>query len=176
MNTAILSKIANAKATAGGNIIKDGKYLFTLMNIICEQKFGGTMFIVEMLVDEAQAVFPGVEPNKPGTMASYVVNLDKNVSAAGNAKAFVLALLGYKESDVAMDDDFIAALAELTSANQPARGMRIADETFRKEIRSGKNAGSPFTAHRWQRVDQTPEAIAKRRTEVESIAKANASA
>jgi hypothetical protein len=169
---AIFQKIANSRASMGGNRITDGKYLFLIKKMLIEAKFDGTMFIVEFKVLAAEGILPDVQPNKVGTTASYVVNLDKNISAGGNAKAFVLGLLGYKEDEVA-PADVEATLADLTDTAQPARGMLIADETYRKPIRSGPNAGKPFTAHRWTYVGQNaPEEVAKRRAELDAEEKA----
>lgn len=174
--TALFQKIAKSKASAGGNIIKDGKYLFCIHNLLIDAKFNGNMFIAEMEVIEAHQLLDDVEPNKVGTTASYVVNLDKNQSAGGNAKALVLALLNAKEDETS-EEDFVESLQTLVSKGQPARGMLIADETFRKPIRSGPNAGKPFTAHRWQYVEQTAEQIAARRARIDkSIASSTSTA
>jgi hypothetical protein len=172
---ALLKKIAQSKASAGGNIIKDGNYVFEVVNLLLESKFNGSMFIAEFQVREAVASGEKdssgvpVEPNKIGSMCSYVVNLDKNISAAGNAKALILALYGLDEAEVS-EEDFLAALSAVTEKDQPARGMLIADSTFRKTIRGGPNAGKPFTAHRWQNVAQVADDIAARRKAQESKA------
>lgn len=173
----LLKKIAGAKASAGGNVIKDGTYLFEVVQLLLEQKFNGAMFIAEMIVREAQASGEkdergvAVEPNKVGSTCSYVVNLDKNVSAAGNAKAYILALYGMQENEVS-EGDFMEALSQVTEKDQPAKGMLIGDNTFRKTIRGGPNAGKPFTAHRWVTVEQSEEEIAGRRKVQDSGSKA----
>lgn len=170
MDNAILRKIAEAKASGGGNITKDGKYTFAVNAMMIEAKFNGTMFIVEHYVKSAEAVEPDVEPNKPGTICSIVYNLDKNVSAPGNTKAYVLALFGYKEDEVTQDE-FVATLGELCGPAQPARGMLIRTETFRKPIQKGPNAGKPFTGHRWQHVEQTEDQIATERKYLDDLHK-----
>lgn len=176
MNAArdVFKKIAQAKATgSGGNQIRDGRYEFTILKLLMEQKFTGMCFIAEFLVDAAQATEPGVETNPVGSTCGYVVNLDGNgkQSAPGNIKAFVLALLDKKDEDVTADD-VADVLEKLVSAAQPARGMRIGDETFRKTIQKGANAGKPFTAHRWKHVPgQTDEDVAKRRAELDAEGK-----
>jgi hypothetical protein len=170
---AIFQKIASAKASGGGNLIRDGRYEFTILKLLLEDKFNGTCFIAEMLVESAGEVEQGVEPNRVGSTCSYVVNFDGEgkLSAPGNVKLFVLALLNKGEDE--LDADQIADITEkLVAPSQPARGMRIADETYRKTIRSGKNAGKPFTAHRWKHVDgQTDESINERRKQLDAESK-----
>jgi hypothetical protein len=174
----LLAKIAKASASKGGNNLKDGCYKLTILNILLEAKTDGNMFIVEFMVDESRAI-PGmyelggkavwqcenakeVVPNAAGTQANYVLNLDKNKSAPGNIKAFVLELMGETE-DTATEEDVESTLGELISKAQPARGMRIDDETFRKKIKSGENAGKPFVGHNWSHVKMTSDEVAARR-------------
>lgn len=184
---ALLNKIARSRATKGGNNIKDGKYVFEIKKIIQEKKEDGEMFIVELGVVECEAqpgnferagkpVWPGVDgaievkPNPVGSSPSYVLNLDKNKSAGGNVKAFVLALVDgedFSEEDEKAVADFVATVDELIGPTQPARGMLIYDETFRKKIKGGDNAGQPFVGHNWQHVEQTGEQIAERRAKLD---------
>ena len=169
-NPAILKKIAEARASGGGNLIQDGKYRLTVLKLLLEQKYNGTCFIAEFLVDTAMAVFDDVKPNAPGTTCSFVVNMDGagKLSAAGNIKQFILALMGEEEGNVT-GSDFQATLGELISDAQPARGMQIDDETFRKFARSGKNSEAdskgrpPMTMSRWTTVRQTAEEITAQR-------------
>lgn len=177
MSRALFEKIAKAKASGGGTLINDGKYTFMVKKLIAENKFKGACFIAELFVVKSEDTFTGVEANKKGTSCSFVLNLDKNIAAAGNAKAFLLALDGRKESDV-KDEEFIALLEEATNDDptrgvvQPLRGALIADETFRKTVQSGPRAGQPFTGHNWSHIEQTGEELAKRRAELDAIEKA----
>lgn len=172
---AVLEKIAKARASAGGNYIRDGKYRFLVHRLLLEDKFSGTCFIAELEVVSAEAQFPDITPNQPGTMASYAVNLDGNgkQSAPGNIKAFVLALLGFEENEVS-DGDVAEALDGLTSDAQPGRGMYIDTETWRKQARSGKNAEldekgrGKLLMNSWAHVEQTEAEVAERRKQIDS--------
>lgn len=164
-------KIVSASASGGGNIIRDGKYVFDVIRCLTKRAFrGGTVFIAELDVVDAEPTTPGVEPNRPGTTASWVLNLDNNPSAPGNVKGFLLALLGVDEARVSQDE-LESTTVDVVSDAQPARGMRIADETFRKVIRGGPNAGKDFVAHRWQNVQQTPQEVAARRAALDQARK-----
>jgi hypothetical protein len=172
----ILMRIAKAQASNGGNYIRDGIYTFCVAKIILDQKQNGNMFIVEFKVLESQNI-PGIVDEKTGkpvlanpvgTMCSMALNLDTNKSAVGNAKAFVLALLGEDEANVT-DEEFEEALGHLIDKDQPARGMKIANETFRKAIKGGANAGKPYVGNRWQNIDETAEQIAARRAWLDGV-------
>jgi hypothetical protein len=181
----LLEKIAAAKITQGGNNIKDGKYIFSILKILSEKKRNGNMFIVEMLVDESSSIpdifekdGKPVHANAAGTTVSWVLNLDNNDSAPGNIKAFVLGLFDESEADIDAEElqakskgepsPLATTLGELISREQPALGRKIVSETYRKLIKSGKNAGQPFVGHNWRHVAQTPEEIAANRARVEN--------
>ena len=183
----IFKKIATSRASKGGNHIKDGKYRFLVKKVLQEKKEDGEMFIVELQVVTSEnvpgqfekagkPVWPGIEgavevkANPVGSSPSYVLNLDSNKSAGNNAKAFVLALYDgedFDEEDEEAVADFVETVDELVGEMQPARGMLIDDETFRKKIKGGKNAGEPFVGHNWTHVPQTPEEIAQRRAKLD---------
>lgn len=166
----VYEKIASSKSTGGGNLIRDGRYRFVVKSLILDSKNSGDCFIAEFEVVESEKIFEDVEPNKPTSTCSYVVNLDGagKLSAPGNIKAFILALLGEDEDSVS-EKELADITEELTSENQPARGMLIADETWRKFSRSGKNANPdskgrpPMVMNRWSHVPQTKEEVAERR-------------
>lgn len=178
----LLEKIARSQASGGGTVIKDGVYRLMILKMMVDKKFKGTCFIVEFEVVESKPAIEGVTPNAPGSRCSYVVNLDRNVSAAGNCKAIILALLGVDESKLthegkpATDEQKVAQIMECVAwcvgEQNPTRGMLIDDTTFRKEIQSGANAGKPFTGHIWARVEQTPAEIASRRQAIDAKQKA----
>jgi hypothetical protein len=178
-NAALMAKIAGAKASGGGNIIRDGNYTFEILNISLENKFKGATFVVDFKVIESEATDAyddkgqPVKPNAVGSTCGYVVNLDKNVSAAGNAKRLILALVGKAEDEVT-PEEFVEALDYLTTKAQPARGMRIKDRTFRKTIQSGPNAGKPFTGHAWEHVALSAEQIATNRAALDAAQKSEA--
>jgi hypothetical protein len=144
----VFRKIAGARASAGGNWIKPGRYLHEVQNILVETKDGGNTFIAELLVREAAQTEPAHNPNVVGSQVSYVQMLDRHKSAVGNAKAFVLALVGATEEDLA-GDDFVELLEYATNIDpkaknakgetipvQPLRGYHIACETYFKGKKS----------------------------------------
>jgi hypothetical protein len=155
-------KVAEASANKSGTPLVDGNYLLTVVNLIVHDGYKGTSFIAEMVVDESSTAREGIRPNAPGTRASYVVNLTKNEMGPGNAKSYILALLGKEESEIS-DEDFIEALQGLVTPDQPARGPQLRDSTFFKNTKDGR----PFTGHNWSYVDQTEEEVAARRAEID---------
>lgn len=120
----ILGQIAKAKASMGGNLIRDGAYVHTVKRILLEKGFKGWSFKAELLVDEAQKVATvdaqgnptTIEPNAKGSSASMVCNLSKNENAAGNVKAFICALVDVDENTVSAED-FAEALAALCNVD-----------------------------------------------------------
>lgn len=177
INQALLKKIAEAKTNAGGNIIKEGKYLLEIEKIILEQMNSGMCFIVEFHVLEAMKINPAVEPNAIGSKCSMVVNLDGagKLSAPGNIKSFTLALLGFTEDpakvtptcQLATVPEIMETVDELCAESNPGKGMLIAGETFSKLTRTEKK---PFVGVNWSRVNQTADEIAKRRAAQEARA------
>ena len=164
----LAERIAAAKATGGGNLITDGDYIFEVEKILLHAGYKGTSFIAEMRVVESEPTVEGVAPNKGGSAASLIVNLDKNPEMApGNVKAFVLALLGLDESATSTEQ-FVGHLEGLLADAQPARGMLVADTTFRKKIQKGPNIDKPFTGHKWSHVPQTAAEVASRRAAQEA--------
>lgn len=164
-----LSKIAGASASGGGTYIRDGEYAFLIEKVIGEKKFNGETLIVEFFVVRAKpSSDPTVTapPNPVGSRCSYVINLDKNPSAPGNVKAFLMALMGI--SDVKDEKEFVDTINEMCGDGQPARGMLIGDETFRKPIQKGPNAGKPFTGHNWKHIPITAEQITANRAILDS--------
>lgn len=186
LSAELLKKIATASASGGGTPIKDGIYRFMIHKMMIDKKFKGVCFIVEFDVVDAKSSIDGVTPNPVGSRCSFVVNLDRNVSAPGNTKALILALLGVDESKIldpktgqpASDDERNRQIGEVVawavSETNPTRGMYLDDTTYRKEIISGANAGKPFTGHSWARVEQTPDEVAARRAEIDAKQKAAA--
>jgi hypothetical protein len=179
MDRALFDLIGSAKSTAGGNYIRDGKGRLIVDRIALENKTGGAFFIAEFVVESSEKVPVTslltntkleIEPNGPGTSCSVVtpINNPKIKSGPGNAKAFVLSLLGYTEDQVSTEQ-FREVMGQIIGKEQPARGMAVDYETYRKLTR-----GEPvreLVLTRWTSVDNkganSPEAIAKRRAELE---------
>lgn len=155
----IFNQVAQSSAGGGGNRIQDGEYLYRVERLLMEKKFGGTCFIAEFKVEEAKPVFDDVQPNAVGSTCSFVINFDGpgRQSAPSNVKAFVLALLGVNEAETSVGE-LVETLKELTGPAQPARGMLIRNETYRKYARTGKNsqpdkAGRPpMVMNSWKHV------------------------
>lgn len=165
MSNSYLQKIAGAKATNKGNIIREGRYSFAVKTLKLLNGFNGTSFVAEFVVLTAEGVNPQVTPNQVGTVASAVYNLDKHASAAGNVKALMLALLGLEEGKVT-EDYLMQYLAAVTADGQPLTGKLVNAETFVTTIRSGANAGKPFTGVNWRHVPESAEAITARRPSI----------
>jgi hypothetical protein len=146
---AIFKKVAKAKATAGGNYIRDGKGRLILDKMKVDYSdTNGHVFIAEFVVESSTKVPVtslktgeklDIEPNPPGSTCSIVHKLDKQLAAAGNMKAFVLTLLGYDESQVS-DTEFAETLEESCpeQGETPLRGMAIDYETFRRVTKEKK--------------------------------------
>lgn len=169
MSRAILEAIAKSKANKGGNHIRPGRYLFEVQEVTAQKCFGGNMFIVELLVLEAQKTGEKdrkgneYEPNAVGSTCSLVVNLDQ-VSGPGNAKAFAMAVFDEPEEGITVE-----ALEELCSpkgfdkegqpTGQPCRFLQIRDEAFVVPQRG--DPSKDFTKHRWEHVAPTAEFLAE---------------
>lgn len=169
MARGIFAKVANAQANQGGNNIKDGKGRLAIQKMICKQMNEGWTFVAEMKVLSSAATEQGIEPNPVGSTVSYVQKLDKHKSALGNTKSFVLALLGFSDSEVS-SDEFAETLEDLCRETDekvgnevkpanPGRGMVIDFETFRKPKRDKPT--EILVLPRWTHVKQTAEEIAK---------------
>ncbi len=154
LTAALAQKVATSRASGGGNVIKDGRYVFLIKKAFVDQKFKGTTFIAELDVIVAEKTHDTIEPNKEGSSASYVLNLDQNVSAPGNLKQMILALIGKEESELT-PDQFATELNRVIGTAQAGRGMYIAAETYRKTTQKGANAGKEGVYPRWSTVSAT---------------------
>ena len=155
----IMKKIANAKSSAGGNVIRDGKGRLVVKRMAIETKFSGTMFICEFGVKESTATRSDVQANAAGSECSFVCNLDKNIAAPGKTKDLLLRLLGEDEDKIS-PDDFVAALANATGPENPCRGMVVDYETYRKFTRDGKKE---LVIPKFFHVEQTSEDVLRER-------------
>jgi hypothetical protein len=179
MDRAIFDLIGNAKSTAGGNYIRDGKGRLIIDRIALENKTGGAFFIAEFVVEKSEKVPVTsllnnqkleIEPNGPGTSCSVVtpINNPKIKSGPGNAKAFILSLLGYTEDQVSTDQ-FRETMTQLVGKDQPAKGMVLDYETYRKLTRDApvKELVLPRWTHVAPEAGNSAAEIAKRRAELE---------
>jgi hypothetical protein len=162
----IHSAIGSATPSKGGNFVRDGEYLFAVEKAITHQNDDGIFFVAELRVLESKAVpvtmlaegETAPTPNPVGSTASLAFNLTKFKSAKGNARAFLIGVLGgigYAEEQVGGQQS-----REACSPQQPLRGMLVRDQTFRKMTRGAPgNPPHPMTLHKWVPVPQTLDQI-----------------
>ncbi len=169
----IFDKVAKSKATKGGSYIDPGDYLYTVLGVKLNDGHKGVSIALEFLVEEAQAKPGERAPNPVGSTCSAVHNF-KHDSAAGNVKAFVLAVLGLQESEVS-DAEFSAKLKEVCSTEQPFRGRRVRNSTFQYVPKARRalpaSEQNPLTLNDFTHVPQTDAEVAARRAELDSGSK-----
>ncbi len=173
----IFKKIADAQASNKGNNFTDGKGIVVVREVLYKNLNDGPTFIAATKVIESASkgdVDPvtkqPVIPNAVGSCPSWPQKINKFKSAPGNVKAFVLSLLGFKESEVT-SDQFGEALGRIVGKEQPARGMLIRYETYQQVTQGGPNKGNVNSYVKWSHV--APESgnskaeIAARRAELD---------
>ncbi len=156
-----------SKMADGGDYLRDGKYpKLEIVKLLIEKKQNGNMFIAELIVHESS--ISGEEDaagklrpcHAPGSRPSACFNLDDKWGyGLGDMKRFICALENVDPKAVTDDQAFEWALG-YTDADQPAKGMLIADYTFNKATKTNK---IDRTNHRWENVVQTEAEIAQRR-------------
>jgi hypothetical protein len=194
-----MAKVLAAKGTQGGSIIRPGKYTFQIVRLAFEKKFKSDYLVCEFLVLSAATagpVYNGKDvpplehvPNAVGTTCSNLIDL-RSESGAGNLKALGCALAGIDERTADPKiflpggefDDFVRDFSNedptAKKANgqprpvQPLKGFLIKTETYTKPIKSGANAGKPFTGHNWKNVSPTEGNDAKSVTDRNAAAAA----
>jgi len=134
--------IENAQMTKGGNWIQPGKFVLmvdflkTHLNAIKR----GEQFITEFFV------LYSTNPSQPaGSKVSWCAS-SWHPSAAGNIKAFFVALMQCKPEQINEQGCNMA-----TSPQQPCQGRLIMAEAYNKKTRSNTD----FTAVNWGPVDST---------------------
>ena len=154
MDQAMLDKIVNANPTANGNYPRDGEYLFAIKDCKVHPGFNGKTFVVNLIViasspqhgafhlggvpcDSGTPGAQQVEPNPVGDVVDFTARLEKDANAAGNVKAFVLALTGTAASAF-NSVEFGMFVDQMVTAGQPVRGALIACRTVRK-ANQGRN-------------------------------------
>jgi hypothetical protein len=163
----IAGKIASAKASNGGNFLKDGRYKLEIKALKLEKLYAGLTFIAELGVVESAPVRDDVIPNAVGTTASYIQQLDKREQTAyPNTKAFLLAAADEDESAISAEE-FTAFINDATGAKQALKGVLISCETFRKFTKDGK---TEMTLPRFTAIKQTDAEVAGRRKALEGAA------
>lgn len=150
--------ISGATPSQGGNYLRDGIYSLLVEKVVQHQGNDGPTFVAELRVTESKKTEQDVEPNPVGTTVSYAQVLMKFKSAPGNAKAFLLGVLGglgYAESD--LTDQLVD---EVVGDGQPLRGAQVKCSTYRKMTRDGSKM---LTLPKWQSVAQDEAAIKRGR-------------
>lgn len=167
-----VDRIVKAKASMGGNIIRDGSYTFAVRKIAIEPSNKGSQvwFKVELYTVESAPVVvdPNLMkpnevapvPNSVGSDAVLITDIGAQVGQS-NVKAVFLGLLNKTENEVDGDPAWLSAqIKRALGADQPFKGYPIACSTFRKLTKTGANANKPFTGYNWKHVPTTPEEIA----------------
>jgi len=184
---AVYNKIRSAKTNTKSDPIKDGEYLFLIKNLILKEMNEGETFVAELKVLERKSKgdrnpLDGtpVVPNAAGTTTSYVQKIGKFLSAAGNTKSFLIALVGATEEEVDQPDPEKPGKTHLDSLldecfseeghkTQPYRGALIRGTTYQQTTKSGPNAGKMNTYVRFTCVDgQDTASVAKNRAALDA--------
>lgn len=141
---AFATKIAGSTVFGKADRFKDGRGVLIVKNVLSKAGQKGDMFIMEFVVDSVEPK-DGKPCNGKGDTIAQALNLTTNQSAPGNAKAFILALMGVEE-----DPNLASTITEICNDDpqakdddgdllgvQPARGMRIAFETYHTTTKAG---------------------------------------
>lgn len=164
------AKIAAAAASGGGTYINDGRYRLMIERMFRKDSDfagGGTSFITEFRVLESNPDpnNPDVKPNPVGSTCSVVAVVTKHASAFGNIKALLLGALGafgYTEEQITGE-----VIAEAFTTDQ-LRGVMVEDNTYRKNIKGGANAGKPITLHKWTSIEQTMDQVDQQKKDLDA--------
>ena len=136
----------DAQKNAGGVYFLAGTFLVEVDEVFDkESRKKKDLFIVSATILESNN-----DDRKPGTKASWVVNLEHD-AALGNIKDFVIEASGLSSDDVAdmSDDDFEETMDYVTGDDNPLQGTKMRLVCTNVKTR----AGGDFTVHDWSRVD-----------------------
>lgn len=119
----VFEAIANAEVSFGGFYLEPGVYTVEVQRAFLKQgRNKDEFFIVEMTVIESN------NPERPpGCSPSWVVKMSQD-AAAGNVKAFMLAVSGVHPNDkeAVAESGFCAdTVKEYTSEDNPLHGARV---------------------------------------------------
>ena len=179
------AKLADARASQGGNYVKDGSYVLCVTNAKFEEGFEGAVWVTEFKVLESRAMpdvyEAGGEPCAPGTANAVLVKPIpvggefsfvrpmKIQNSAGDVKSFMLALTGTKSEDYNRDE-FIKACDVVSGPEQKARGFVIRSTTFRKANQGRTNTanrGKLLVLQKWDSLPNVPAEFQARREAIE---------
>jgi hypothetical protein len=170
IDRAALRKIAQSKASGGGNYVRDGEYLFLIRKMFGIKAYKGNTIILELTVVESKpsgeldANGQPIAPNPPGSHASLVWKIDEHPDVAPkNVKGAVLGILGYTE-DQMTEDQYEALLDKVLDEKvNPLRGMYVRASTY---VRFSKK-GNRLVLPNWEKVTQTKEEVKARRAQLD---------
>lgn len=163
----VFQTIAGAKTFGRADRFKDGRGVLTVRNVLQFRGQKGDQFVMEFKLESVEAK-DGKPANTVGATVGQALNLTTNQSAPGNAKAFVLALMGADD-----DPNLGETIQELVNTDpialgvngkpmqvQPARGMRVGFETYHTQTK----AGGDFMGINFFTInDNAPAKVAERR-------------
>lgn len=163
----MFAKLKTARVSGSGNRIKQGKGRLIVEVVKFPTLFNGDTFIAEFKVLHSESIPGAVDKdgkpelaNPPGTTCSIALqpgNTKTKNTVPGDIRDFIEKVTGSEPTD----DEYGALLEECVNEDpkagdvNPLRGYAIDFETVQKTIKSGDNAGKPFTKVRWSHVEQT---------------------
>lgn len=163
----LFAKIAAAKSMASGEYLPpDTRGLLLVTSTVIKTGFKGRSAIHDFRILKCEPKVEGLTNlPTPGTQKSWVLNFDKagvaGEMALANSKDFMLACLGFKESEV-KPEDIADTLEEVYGADQSLKGFVVAYDN----IRSQKDPTKSFPRFSSVPGENTPEKVAQRRKEL----------
>lgn len=135
------SGIENTKTYKNSPYLTPGQYELTVrsLSLVESKKKRGQQFFVA----EFDVVTTTNPEFQPGSLVSWLVNMDHGETALSNCKAFAAAVLDCDEEEVNEE-----AMEKLVGPEQPAQGIRIKANGFNIKTK----AGDDFTKIRWDSV------------------------
>lgn len=179
----LINQALKKNANGGGTRLRAGKYTLGLTSFSIKATFKSTYAIVEVVVEKSEPNEEGVAPNLVGSTASILFDM-KSLSGPGDFKKFMLALDGVEQipDGAPGSAEQQAALkrlaANLMSPSNPGAGFLVNAVSFTRPIKSGANAGKPFTGFNYKHVPANdgndPASVAARAAKYKAAAPAPA--
>ena len=176
LDIASLNKLGEARANVKGDYFRDGAGVVVIEELVYSEMNEGETFVARSVIIESQSKGDldikskqPVIPNAPGSHVGWVQQVKKFKSAAGNIKAFLLALLSVSQEEMDASGKFGQTMFDLTQGKeQPARGMVLCYSTYRQGTKA--NPGDLRTYVSWSPAEaaNTKEKIAARRAKLDA--------
>lgn len=165
----VFKQVAESKATNKGDFIKSGRGQAVIVECLGKEtgmpKVPTFIARVKVISSESKGELGAdgkpLAPNAPGSEAGWIQKFDK-LPAMGATKAFVLNVLGVKESETNAAE-FTDTLEQVCSSAQPMRGMLVNYDTYEHITKDKKK----MTLVSWSHVPQTAEEVKARRAELD---------